>query len=79
MAAPSVTLAYLTKYERARVLGLRELQLRSEHDAESARAIALDELEGGKCKAVIRRYLPNGAHEDVAVASLILPWRRGTA
>jgi len=73
-----VTTPYLTKYERARVLGTRALQISMNApvlvplDGESdALQIAIKELSQGKTPLVIRRYLPDGSFEDWAVSELI--------
>ena len=75
-----VTTPYLTRFERARVLGVRALQLSmnapvnvdlSPSDTD-ALAIAEKELRCGKLPLVVRRYLPDGCFEDWNVAELIL-------
>ncbi|KAF8516723.1 subunit common to RNA polymerase I [Hysterangium stoloniferum] len=73
-----VTTPYLTKYERARVLGTRALQISMNApvlvplDGESdALQIAIKELSQGKTPLVIRRYLPDGSFEDWPVSELI--------
>ncbi|RRT77718.1 hypothetical protein B296_00020039, partial [Ensete ventricosum] len=48
---PRKTSKYMTKYERARILGTRALQIRS---------IAMKELRERKIPFTIRRYLPDG-------------------
>ncbi|KAH9944262.1 subunit common to RNA polymerase I [Epithele typhae] len=73
-----VTTPYLTKYERARVLGTRALQismnapvlvpLEGETDALQ---IAIKELSQRKIPLTIRRYLPDGSFEDWSVSELI--------
>lgn len=62
---------YMTKYERARILGTRAQQismnapvmvvLEGETDPLE---IALKELRQGKIPFSIRRYLPDGSYED---------------
>ena len=59
----------LTKYEVARALGTRCLQLQDS----DARRTSLEELLAGTSTIVIRRRMPDGAVEDVAVANAILP------
>ncbi|KIJ38422.1 hypothetical protein M422DRAFT_176487 [Sphaerobolus stellatus SS14] len=73
-----VTTPYLTKYERARVLGTRALQISMnapvlvQLDGESdPLQIALKELSQGKIPLIIRRYLPDGSFEDWSVSELI--------
>ena len=70
--APKTTTPFLTRFECARVLGLRELQLTETEGVEDRRATAIREVLEGKNPAVLRRYLPDGSHEDVAVAKLRL-------
>ncbi len=70
----------MTKYEKARILGLRSLQLGmnskplvdTNGETDSLR-IALMELRAGKLSMKIRRYYPNGSHKDVSVKDLIIP------
>ncbi|RDX51019.1 RNA polymerase Rpb6 [Lentinus brumalis] len=73
-----VTTPYLTKYERARVLGTRALQISMNApvlvplDGETdALQIAIKELSQRKIPLVIRRYLPDGSFEDWSVSELI--------
>eukprot|EP00927_Polykrikos_kofoidii_P039538 TRINITY_DN3389_c0_g1_i1.p1 TRINITY_DN3389_c0_g1~~TRINITY_DN3389_c0_g1_i1.p1 ORF type:complete len:118 (-),score=35.83 TRINITY_DN3389_c0_g1_i1:332-685(-) len=75
---PRKTTPYLTKYEKARVLGARALQI-------SMNAPIMVELEGETdplliaekellervIPFVIRRYLPDGTYEDWKVAELM--------
>ncbi|GHJ83875.1 hypothetical protein NliqN6_0277 [Naganishia liquefaciens] len=73
-----VTTPYLTKYERARILGTRALQismnapvlvpLEGETDPLE---IATKELKAKKIPLVVRRYLPDGSFEDWKVSELI--------
>ena len=74
-----VTTRYLTKYERARVLGTRALQISMnapvmvDLDGEiDPLKIAEKELRERKIPIVIRRYLPDGTHEDWAIDELIV-------
>ena len=72
------TLPVLTKYERARVLGLRAKQINSGSDIFvdvppsifDGYAIAKIELEQKKLPFIIRRPLPNGASEYWSVNDL---------
>ncbi|KAJ2548118.1 DNA-directed RNA polymerases I, II, and III subunit RPABC2 [Coemansia sp. RSA 1933] len=73
-----ITTPYMTKYERARILGARALQISMnapvmvELDGESdPYDIALKELRAKKIPFVIRRYLPDSSYEDWRVAELI--------
>jgi len=74
-----ITTPFMTKYERARILGTRALQismnapvmveLAGETDP---LAIALKELKAEKIPIIVRRYLPDGSYEDWPVSELIL-------
>ncbi|KAG8991299.1 DNA-directed RNA polymerases I II and III subunit RPABC2 [Tulasnella sp. 427] len=76
--AVRVTTPYMTKYERARILGTRALQismnapilvpLEGETDPLE---IAIKELSQRKIPLIIRRYLPDGSFEDWSVSELI--------
>ena len=73
------TTAYLTKYERARVLGTRALQLSlgapvmvEVGDETDPLEIAMKELKQRKIPIVIRRYLPDRSYEDWAIDELII-------
>jgi DNA-directed RNA polymerase I, II, and III subunit RPABC2 len=74
-----ITTRYLTKYERARVLGTRALQISMnapvmvDLDGETdPLRIAEKELRERKIPIIIRRYLPDGSHEDWPVDELIV-------
>jgi DNA-directed RNA polymerases I, II, and III subunit RPABC2 len=78
-ASQRITTKYLTKYERARVLGTRALQISMnapvmvDLDGETdPLKIAEKELRERKIPIIIRRYLPDGSHEDWAVDELIV-------
>jgi DNA-directed RNA polymerases I, II, and III subunit RPABC2 len=78
-ASQRITTRYLTKYERARVLGTRALQISMnapvmvDLDGETdPLKIAEKELRERKIPIIIRRYLPDGSHEDWAVDELIV-------
>ena len=72
------TTRYLTKYEKARVLGTRALQIsmnapvyidvKGETDPLK---IATMELEQRKLPLIIRRFLPDNSYEDWSVDELI--------
>ena len=74
-----ITTPYMTKYERARVLGTRALQiamcapvmveLEGETDPLN---IAMKELKARKIPIIIRRYLPDGSYEDWGIDELII-------
>lgn len=73
------TTRFLTKYERARVLGTRALQISMnapvmvELDGETdPLRIAQKELRERKIPIVIRRYLPDGSYEDWPINELIV-------
>ncbi|CEP21209.1 unnamed protein product [Cyberlindnera jadinii] len=73
------TTPYMTKYERARILGTRALQISMNApvlvDLEGETdplQIALKELSQSKIPLVIRRYLPDGSYEDWGCDELIV-------
>mmetsp|Transcript_12862 Transcript_12862/g.18999 ORF Transcript_12862/g.18999 Transcript_12862/m.18999 type:complete len:154 (-) Transcript_12862:203-664(-) len=73
-----ITTKYLTKYERSRVLGTRALQISMnapvmvDLDGETdPLKIAEKELRERKIPIIIRRYLPDGSHEDWSIDELI--------
>ena len=69
----------MTRYERARILGTRALQislgapplvpLGGETDPLE---IAMRELRAGKVPLIVRRFLPDGTHEDVRAKDLLV-------
>ncbi|CAF0993024.1 unnamed protein product [Didymodactylos carnosus] len=74
-----ITTPYMTKYERARVLGTRALQiamcapLMVEPDGETdPLQIAMRELKEKKIPMIIRRYLPDGSYEDWSIDELVI-------
>nr|CAG4649036.1 EOG090X0MJU [Polyphemus pediculus] len=74
-----ITTKYMTKYERARVLGTRALQIAMcapvmvELEGETdPLQIAMKELKQRKIPIVIRRYLPDGSYEDWGIDELII-------
>lgn len=78
-ASERITTKYLTKYERARVLGTRALQISMnapvmvDLDGETdPLRIAEKELRERKIPIIIRRYLPDGSHEDWSIDELIV-------
>ncbi|EGW32162.1 uncharacterized protein SPAPADRAFT_61250 [Spathaspora passalidarum NRRL Y-27907] len=73
------TTPYMTKYERARILGTRALQISLNApvlvDIEGETdplQIAMKELAQRKVPLVIRRYLPDGSYEDWGCDELIV-------
>lgn len=77
--AVKITTRYLTKYERARLLGTRALQLSMnapplvDLDGETdPLKIAAKELRERKLPLVVRRYLPDGSFEDWSLDELII-------
>lgn len=75
-----ITTPYMTKYERARVLGTRALQISMnapvmvELEGETdPLQIALKELLRKKIPITVRRYLPDLSYEDWDVDELIIP------
>ena len=74
-----ITTRYLTKYEKARIIGTRALQISKNapvmvnvrNDEYDPIAIAEKELIEGKLPFIIRRYLPDGSYEDWNVNNLI--------
>jgi DNA-directed RNA polymerases I, II, and III subunit RPABC2 len=76
-ARKRLTTHYLTKYERARVLGTRALQISLgapimvELEGETdPLQIAMKELRERKIPLIIRRYLPDHSYEDWAINEL---------
>lgn len=74
-----ITTPYMTKYERARVLGTRALQIAMhapvmvELEGETdPLQLAMKELKARKIPIIIRRYLPDGSYEDWGVDELII-------
>ena len=74
-----VTTPYMTKYERARVLGTRALQIAMrapvmvELEGETdPLQIAMKELKQRKIPIIVRRYLPDGSFEDWGIDELII-------
>lgn len=67
------TSEFITKFELARILGLRILQLeQSNHSSEHPQAVSASEILEGRNAAIIRRRLPDNTHEDRAVRDLKL-------
>lgn len=77
-ATVRTTAPYLTKYERARVLGLRAAQISMNAPVfvdpcgqTDPLAIAMMELEQGRIQMRIRRYFPDKSFEDWALDELV--------
>ena len=72
------TTPFLTKYEKARVIGARALQISKNapilvdinQDETDPILIAEKELRERKIPFIIRRFLPDGSYEDWAVKEL---------
>lgn len=78
-ATQRITSKYLTKYERARVLGTRALQISMNAplmvDAgpeTDPLEIAMIELREKKIPFTIRRYMPDSSYEDWSLQELIV-------
>ncbi|KNE64441.1 DNA-directed RNA polymerase I, II, and III subunit RPABC2 [Allomyces macrogynus ATCC 38327] len=74
-----ITSPYMTKYEKARILGTRALQISmnapvmTELNGETdSLVIAMKELREKKIPLVVRRHLPDGSYEDWGVDELIV-------
>ncbi|KEI41798.1 uncharacterized protein L969DRAFT_83636 [Mixia osmundae IAM 14324] len=73
-----ITTPYMTKYEKARVLGTRALQISMnapvlvtlENETDPLE-IAMKELAQGKIPLIVRRFLPDGSYEDWTVQELL--------
>ncbi len=77
-SGPRRTSPYLTKYERARIIGTRALQISMNApvmvDTEGMidpMEIAEKELNAKLVPFIIRRYLPDGSYEDWKVSELM--------
>ncbi|KAI9352067.1 DNA-directed RNA polymerase II subunit F [Obelidium mucronatum] len=75
-----MTTAYMTKYEKARVLGTRALQISMNapvmvplNGESDPLVIAMKELRANRIPLMIRRYLPDGSYEDWACSELTAP------
>lgn len=71
----------LTRFERARIVGARALQIslgapilvELPVDVSDSIDIALRELDAGILPMTIRRTLPDGTHQDIALRDLLKP------
>ena len=75
--AERITSRFMTKYERARILGSRALQISKNaplmvDPGEESDPYKLAEMELDKRKVpfIVRRYLPDGSYEDWKVSEL---------
>lgn len=73
-----ITSRFMTKYERARILGSRALQISKNaplmvDPGEESDPYKLAEMELDKRKVpfIVRRYLPDGSYEDWKVSELL--------
>ena len=71
----------MTKYERARILGSRALQISKNAplmvdpgDESDPYRLAEIELSEKKIPFIVRRYLPDGSFEDWKVSELYIEW-----
>ena len=78
-ASERTTTPYLTKYERARILGTRALQLSLgapvlvELGGEvDPLEIAMKEMKQRKIPIIVRRYMPDRSYEDWSLDELII-------
>ena len=74
------TSPHMTKFEKARVLGTRALQISMNappmvdiHGEIDPLKIAEKELYAKKLPLIVRRYLPSGQYDDWPVKDLVLP------
>ena len=77
--AERITSQFMTKYERARILGARALQISKNaplmvDHCEETDPYKLAEMELSKnlIPFIIRRYLPDGSYEDWKVSELLV-------
>lgn len=74
----------LTRFERARIVGARALQISTgapiliqlERAITNPMNIAMDELNAGILPMTVRRSLPNGASQDIPIQWLMEPEAR---
>ena len=75
-----ISTPFMTKYERARILGTRAMQISRNapvfvelepHETDPL-LIAEKELREKKIPFIIRRYLPDGTYEDWPISDLII-------
>lgn len=72
------TLPLLTKYEKARIIGIRATQLsngavpRVPIDSDDVLIIAQAEFRSKAIPFIVRRYLPDGSYEDWKLKDMII-------
>lgn len=73
-----ITSRFMTKYERARILGSRALQISKNAplmvdpgEESDPYKLAEMELDRRKVPFIVRRYLPDGSYEDWKVSELL--------
>lgn len=72
------TLPILTKYEKARIIGIRATQLSNgavpqvSIDSDDVLKIAESEFKAMVIPFMVRRYLPDGTHEDWRLQDMII-------
>ena len=73
----------MTKYEKARILGTRALQISMNaplmvepEGLTDPLEIAMKELQQRKIPFIVRRHMPDGSYEDWGVQELIIPDNR---
>ena len=76
-----ITSRFMTKYERARILGSRALQISKNAplmvdpgEESDPYKLAEMELDRRKVPFIVRRYLPDGSYEDWKVSELLTEW-----
>ena len=79
--ADRITSKFMTKYERARILGSRALQISKNAplmvdpgDESNPYKLAEVELSEKKIPFIVRRYLPDASYEDWKVSELYIEW-----
>jgi DNA-directed RNA polymerases I, II, and III subunit RPABC2 len=77
-----ITSRFMTKYERARILGTRALQISMNAPVmvdlgglTDPLKIAEKELEDKKIPLIVRRYLPDGTYEDWPINDLTIQFK----
>ena len=78
-----MTSRFMTKYEKARILGTRALQISKNAplmvdpgDESDPYKLAHMELNANKVPFIIRRYLADGSYEDWKANELYFEWLR---
>lgn len=74
-----ITSRFMTKYEKARILGTRALQISKNaplmvdpNDETDPYRLAEMELSSKKVPFIVRRYLPDGSYEDWKASDLFV-------